>query len=186
MRTNLFNILCFSCQGKSIDIIYQRICLFLRLIFTQHGHFEIQLTVYSALSRLTDLGIYYITRCEIWLLTIFHIQYIHFQRQPRKVTSPKLYISFCVQYILETSSWIRKGADTFWESILLTLKMLKIYFCTLTWQDFTLLEFRKKCKFFKNVLLVWLASCTFECKQCFSLIKHQWVSNGTVYLLFVT
>ena len=51
--------------------------------------FEIQLTVHSAVSRLTDLGIYDITRCGIWLLTIFHIPYIHFQRELRKVTSPK-------------------------------------------------------------------------------------------------
>ena len=88
MHMNLFKILCFSCQGKSRDIVYQRICLFLWLIFAQHGLFEIQLTVYSALSRLTDLGIYDITRCGIWLLTIFHIPYIHFQRELRKVTSP--------------------------------------------------------------------------------------------------
>ena len=99
MHTNLLKILCFSCQGKSRDIVYQRICLFLWLIFAQHGLFEIQLTVYSALSRLTDLGIYDITRCGIWLLTIFHIPYIHFQRELRKVTSPKWHLSFFVQYI---------------------------------------------------------------------------------------
>ena len=29
MHTNLFRILCFSCQGKSRDIVYQRRCLFL-------------------------------------------------------------------------------------------------------------------------------------------------------------
>ena len=85
-------------QGKSRDIVYQRICLFLWSIFTQHGLFEIQLTVYSALSHLTDLGIYDITRGGIWLLTIFHIPYIHFQRELRKVTSPKWYLSFFVQY----------------------------------------------------------------------------------------
>ena len=39
MHTNLFTILCFSCQGKSRDIVYQRICLFLWLIFAQHGLF---------------------------------------------------------------------------------------------------------------------------------------------------
>ena len=98
MHTNLFNILWFSCQGKSRDVVYQCICLFLWLIFAQHGLFEIQLTVYSALSRLTDLGIYDISRCGIWLLTIFHITYIHFQRELRKVTSPKWYLSFFVQY----------------------------------------------------------------------------------------
>ena len=102
MHTNLFKILCFSCQGKRRDIVYQRICLFLWLIFAQHGLFEIQLTVYSALSRLADLGIYDITRCGIWLLTIFHIPYIHFQRELRKVTSPKWYLSFFVQYIMST------------------------------------------------------------------------------------
>ena len=89
-----FKIFCFSYQGKSRDIVYQRICLFWCIIFAQYGRFEIQLTVYSALSLLTDLGIYYITRCVIWLLTIFHIPYIHFQRELRKVTSPKLYLSF--------------------------------------------------------------------------------------------
>ena len=98
MHTNLFKILCFSCQGKSRDVVYQCTCLFLWLIFAQHGLFEIQLTVYSALSRLTDLGIYDITRCGIWLLKIFHIQYIHFQRELRKVTSPKWHLSFFVQY----------------------------------------------------------------------------------------
>ena len=84
MHTNLFKIFCFSCQGKSRDIVYQCICLFLRLIFAQHALFEIQLTVYSALLRLTDLGIYGITRCGIWLLTIFHIPYIHFQREAKE------------------------------------------------------------------------------------------------------
>ena len=53
----------------------------------------------SAFSRLTDLGIYDITRCGILLLTIFHIPYIHFQRELRKVTSPKWYLSFFVQYM---------------------------------------------------------------------------------------
>ena len=94
MHTNLFKILCFSCQGKSREIVYQHICLFLWLIFAQHGLFEIQLTVYSARSRLTDLGIYDKSRCGIWLLSIFHIPYIHFQRELRKVTSPKWYLSF--------------------------------------------------------------------------------------------
>ena len=72
---------------------------FLWLMFAQHGLFEIQLTVYSVLSRLTDLGINDITRCGIWLLTIFHIPYILFQRELRKVTTPKWYLSFFVQYI---------------------------------------------------------------------------------------
>ena len=98
IHTHLFKILCFSYQGKSRDIVYQCIGLFFWLIFAQHGLFVIQLTVFSALSLLTDLGIYYITRCRIWLLTIFHIPYVHFQRQLRKVTSPKLYLSFFVQY----------------------------------------------------------------------------------------
>ena len=102
MHMNLFKILCFSCPGKSRDIVFQRRCLFLWLISAQHGLFEIQLTVYSALSRLTDFGIYDITRCGIWLLTIFHIPYIHFQRELRKVTSPKWYLSFFVQYIYPT------------------------------------------------------------------------------------
>ena len=59
-----------------------------------------------SLSRLTDLGIYYITRCGICLLTIYHIPYIHFQRELRKVTSPKIYLSFlfsiyAYSYIIE-------------------------------------------------------------------------------------
>ena len=65
-----------------------------RAKFLFHGLYWIQFNAYSALSRLTDLGIYYITRCGIWLLTIFHIPYIHFQREMRKVTSPKWYLSF--------------------------------------------------------------------------------------------
>ena len=105
MHTNLFKILWFSCQGKSRDIAYLRICLLKWLIFAQHWLFKIQLTVYSALSRLTDLGIYDITRSGIWLLTIFHIPYIHFQRELRKVTSPKWYLSFFVQYIWCVVSW---------------------------------------------------------------------------------
>ena len=106
MHTNLFTILCFFCQVKSKDIVYQRICLFLWLIFAQHGLFKVHLTVYSAISRLTDLGIYYITRCGIWLLTILHIPYIYFQRELRKVASPKWYLSFFfVQYITWSRSW---------------------------------------------------------------------------------
>ena len=55
MHTNLFKILCISCQGKSRDIVYERIFLFLWLIFAQHGLFEIQRTVYWAISCLTEL-----------------------------------------------------------------------------------------------------------------------------------
>ena len=87
------------CAFPVRDIVYQRICLFLCLMFAQQRLFEIQLTVYSALSHLTDLGMYYKTRCRTWLLTLFHIPYIHFQRELRKVTSPKVYLSFFVQYI---------------------------------------------------------------------------------------
>ena len=43
-HTNFFNILCFSCQGKSRDIVYQRACLFSWLIFAKHGLFGIQIT----------------------------------------------------------------------------------------------------------------------------------------------
>ena len=92
MRSNAYEFVqdfVLFLSGKSRDIVYKRICLLLWLIFAQHGLFEIQLTVYSALSRLTDLEIYDITRCGIWLLTIFHIPYIHFQRELRMVTSPK-------------------------------------------------------------------------------------------------
>ena len=60
-----FCILCFSCQGKSRDIVYQVTCLLSWLIFAEPGLFEIQLTAYSARSRLTDHGIYYIIRCGI-------------------------------------------------------------------------------------------------------------------------
>ena len=58
----------------------------------------------SALSRLTDLGIYDITWCGIWLLTIFHMPYIHFQRELWKVTSPKWYLSFLFS-IYDTLYW---------------------------------------------------------------------------------
>ena len=61
------------------------------LIFAKHRLFEIQLTVYSALSSLNHLGMYYIALFKIWLLPIFHIPYIHFQKELRKVTSPKSY-----------------------------------------------------------------------------------------------
>ena len=101
LRSNAYEFVqhfVFSCQGKSRDVVYQRMYLFLWLIFAQQGRFEIQLSDYSALPRLTDLGIYYITRCGIRLLTRFHIPYIHFQRELRKVTSPKVYLSFFVQY----------------------------------------------------------------------------------------
>ena len=101
MHTNLLKILCFSCHGKSRDIVYQRKCLILCLIFAQYIPFEMhdQLIVYSALSRLTDLGIYDISRCGIWLITFFYILYIHFQRELRKATSPKWYLSyFCSVY----------------------------------------------------------------------------------------
>ena len=57
MHTDFFNILCFFCQGKSRDTVYQRTCLFLWLIFAKHGLFGSQLTAYSARSRLTDHGI---------------------------------------------------------------------------------------------------------------------------------
>ena len=53
MNTTLFNILWFSCQGTSRDIVYQRSCWFSWLIFVQHGLYGILLTLYSALSRLT-------------------------------------------------------------------------------------------------------------------------------------
>ena len=58
------------------------------------GLFGIQLIVYLTLSYLTEHEIYNITQCAIWLLTIFHI----FQRELRKVTPLKLYLSFFVQY----------------------------------------------------------------------------------------
>ena len=73
MHTNLFKILCFSYQGESRDIVYQRICLFLWLIFAQHGLLEIQLTVYSALSRLTDLG--NVWHNLMWNMAVNNISY---------------------------------------------------------------------------------------------------------------
>ena len=101
MNTNLLNVLWFSYLGKSRDIVYQRTCWFSWLIFVQHERTGILLTEYSALSRLTDQGLYYIIRCWIWLLTMFHIPYIHFQRELRKVSPPKWYPSFFVQYTLD-------------------------------------------------------------------------------------
>ena len=116
-NTNLFNILWFSCQGKSRDIVNQRTCRILWLIFAQHGLFGILLTVYSALSRLTDHGIYYIIRCGIWLLTVFHIPYIYFQRKLRKVIQPQWYLSFFVQYSRmknNASFWISCQSVSLW------------------------------------------------------------------------
>ena len=84
----------------------KRSCWFSWLIFVQHGLYGILLTLYSALSRLTDHGIYYITRCRIWLLTIFHILCIHFQQELRKVTPPKWYLSFFVQYTWSEVKWL--------------------------------------------------------------------------------
>ena len=91
---NFFSTFCDFLSGKSRDIVHQRTFWFTWLIFVQHGLFGILLTVHSALSCLTDHGIYYITRCRIWLLTKFQIPYIRFQREVRKVTPPKLYLSF--------------------------------------------------------------------------------------------
>ena len=60
---------------------------------------------------------YYITRCGIWLLTILHILYIHFQRELRKVASPKVYL-FCSVYVPAnswrcwTQSWASKPVIT--------------------------------------------------------------------------
>ena len=123
INTNFFNILGFSCQEKSRDIVYQRTGLFPWSIFVENGLFGIILTVFSALSRLTDHDIYYITRCRIWLLTIFHIPYIHFQRELRKVTPPKLYLSFLYNYLKQqkmpkrvqmlTTKWHRKQEHFF-------------------------------------------------------------------------
>ena len=103
LRSNAYEFVqhfVFSCQEKSRDIVYQRTCLLSCLIFAQHGRFGIQLTAYSALSCLADHGIYYVTRCGIWLLTIFHIPYIHFQAEMRKFTSQKLCLSFFLFSIL--------------------------------------------------------------------------------------
>ena len=110
MNPTLFNILWFSCQGTSRDIVYQRSCWFSWLIFVQHGLYGILLTLYSVLSRLTDHEIYYITRCRIWLLTIFHVSFIHFQRELRKVTPPKWYLSFFVQYTFKICHCLEKLA----------------------------------------------------------------------------
>ena len=83
----------FFCHWQSRDIVYQCTCLLSWLTLALHGLFGIQLTVYSALSHLTDYGLYYITRFGISLLTIFHIPCTHFQREQRKVLSAKLYLS---------------------------------------------------------------------------------------------
>ena len=70
---------------------------------------------------LTDHGIYHITRCGIWLLTIFHIPYIYFPRKLRKVIPPKVYLSFFVQYRISTLSInncqirLRSAVKTLWE-----------------------------------------------------------------------
>ena len=109
INTYLLNILWFSCQGKSRYIIYQRTCWFLWLIFAQHGLFGILLTVYSSLSRLTDNGIYYITRCGIRLLTIFHIPYIILHVLSTKIeksyTAKIMPFFFFVQYMLSVDNY---------------------------------------------------------------------------------
>ena len=46
MNTTLFNILWFSCQGTSRDIVYKRSCWFSWLIFVQHGLYGILLSLY--------------------------------------------------------------------------------------------------------------------------------------------
>ena len=119
MNTNLFNILWFSCQGKSRDIVHQSNCLFWWWIFVQHGLFGILLTAYSVLSRLTNHGIYFITRCGLWMLTIFHISDIHLQRELRKVTPQKLYLSFLLFSIYTPRTCIlgqriNKGITRLW------------------------------------------------------------------------
>ena len=111
---DFFNILWFSCQGKSRDIVYQRTCWFSWLIFVQHWLYGILLTAWSALSRLTDQGIIYLTRCRIWLLTLFHIAYINFKRELRKVTPQKLYLSFFfVQYISVLKQLFRRFSPSY-------------------------------------------------------------------------
>ena len=99
MNTNLYNILWFSCPGKSRDIVYQHTCWFSWLIFVQHGLFGILLTVSSALSPLTDHGIYYIIRCGNMAVNNIFISHISiYNEKLRKVIPPKLYLSFFVQY----------------------------------------------------------------------------------------
>ena len=150
MNTNLFNILWFSCQGKSRDIIYQSSCLFSWWIFVQHGLFGILLTAYSALSRLTDYGIYSITRCGLSMLTIFHFPDIHLQRELRNVTPPKLYLSFFSVYdpicnyvlyllgflkMLRLTKWLRCNVNRGGGGQFSTLKFAPIYnyFHKLSW-----------------------------------------------------
>ena len=94
-ETHFFKNFVIFRSGKRRHIVYQRTCWISWWIFIQHGLYGILLTVYSALSRLTDHGIYYITRCRIWLLTIFHIPSICFQRELGNFTPQKLYFSFC-------------------------------------------------------------------------------------------
>ena len=96
---NMFNILVIFLSGKR----YRHRLSTHMLIFVVNIRPAQTLsdsTVYSAPPHLTNHGIYYITRCGIWLLTIFHIPYFNFQLELRKVTPPKLYLSFfCSVYI---------------------------------------------------------------------------------------
>ena len=134
MNTTLFNILWFSCQGTSRDIVYQSSCWLSWLIFAQHGLYGILPPLYSALSRLTDHGIYYITRCRIWLLTIFHISFIHFQRELRKATQPKWYLSFFVQYISNwqdtnyRSPWVTHLSFNFFDDICINFPFVTTFY----------------------------------------------------------
>ena len=80
---------------KSKAIVDKRICLFLLLIFAQQGLFEIQLTVYSALSCLTDFGIYYITRCGIWFKNISYSIYPTLTRTEKGYITKIIPFFFC-------------------------------------------------------------------------------------------
>ena len=55
--------------------------------------FEIQLAVYSALSSLADLAIYYITRCGIWL-----VNNISYSIYPLSTKTEKAYITQIIPF----------------------------------------------------------------------------------------
>ena len=78
-------------------------------MFAQHGLFEIQLTVYSALSRLTDLGIYYIT---IYIsYSIFPLSTRYEKDYINKIT-PFIFVQYSKQWSFYTQNLKKNIQDS--------------------------------------------------------------------------
>ena len=101
MHMSLFKILCFTCQWKSRDIVYQRICLlFVVNIRPARTFWDSTHCLLSPFTLDWSRNLWHNPMRNMAVKTIFHISYIHFQRELRKVTSPKWYLSFFVQYMM--------------------------------------------------------------------------------------